>query len=59
MRDCYFVPFEGRKSFDSIAEIRQYIRANGIEMRESWSVEDEELIVCVLLWASALPVPVE
>ena len=59
MRDCYFVPFEGRKSFDSIAEIRQYIRANGIEMRESWSDEAEELIVCVLLWASALPVPVE
>ncbi|GFH52766.1 predicted protein [Chaetoceros tenuissimus] len=58
-RDSFFMPFEETKSFNSIAEIRQYIRANGIQMQESWSDEAEELIVCVLLWASTLPVPVE
>lgn len=58
-RDKFFMPLEETKSFDSIAEIRQYIRANGIKMQETWSDESEELIVCVLLWASTLPVPVQ
>ena len=55
----FFVPFEDKDStrYKSIADIRQYIRANGIKL-QGWGTPKES-IICVLLWASVLPVPIE